>query len=139
VAAARGLAMALDVPAVGVTTFEALAPEHGPGLVTLIDRRDGRFAQAFLDGTPLAPPAPFDREALRALPRDTLCLGEAATAIAADLGFRAGAEATRADPARLARVALARRGRAPAPAPLYLRPADAMPPSEPLPALLDDA
>jgi tRNA threonylcarbamoyl adenosine modification protein YeaZ len=139
VAAARGLAMALDVPAVGVTTFEALAPEHGPGLVTLRDRRDGRFAQAFLDGTPLAPPAPFDREALRALPRDTLCLGEAAAAIAADLGFRAGVEATRADPARLARVALARRGTAPAPAPLYLRPADAMPTSEPLPALLDDA
>jgi tRNA threonylcarbamoyladenosine biosynthesis protein TsaB len=139
VAAARGLAMALGIPAVGVTTFEALGDRPGPVLVTLDDRGGSRFAQAFRDGRPLSPPAPFDPAALRSLPPDTLCLGHGAAAVAAGLGLRAGPDLTRLDPALLARTAAPRLGTAPAPAPLYLRPADARPSSEPLPAILDDA
>jgi len=107
VAAARGLAMALDIPAVGVTTFEALAA--------------------------------VDQAKLGPLPECTLCLGFDAATIAADLGLAAGPEATSADPVAMARVAARRLQGAPRPAPLYLRPADAMPPSDPVPAILDDA
>jgi tRNA threonylcarbamoyl adenosine modification protein YeaZ len=139
VAAARGLAMALGIRAVGVTVFEAIADRPGAVLVTLEDRRGDLFAQAFRDGAPLGPPAAVARGALAALPPDTLCLGFAAAAIAAERGLAAGPETTRADPAALARVAARRLGDAPLPAPLYLRPADAMPPAEVPPAILDDA
>jgi tRNA threonylcarbamoyladenosine biosynthesis protein TsaB len=139
VAAARGLAMALDIPAVGVTTFEALADRPGPVLVTLEDRRGSLFAQRFRDGTPLGPPAAVDQAKLGPLPECTLCLGFDAATIAADLGLAAGPEATSADPVAMARVAARRLQGAPRPAPLYLRPADAMPPSDPVPAILDDA
>ena len=47
--------------------------------------------------------------------------------------------ALRVDCVRLASIAAARLGSAPPPAPLYLRPADAMPPSEAPPVILDDA
>jgi tRNA threonylcarbamoyladenosine biosynthesis protein TsaB len=120
VAAARGLALALGIPAAGVTRFEALADRPGPVIVTIEDGRR-RFAQAFREGAPLGPPA--DPEAL-APPPDAA---------------RIGPEATRADPAALARIAARRLGTGPPPAPLYLRPPDARPPTEPLPALLDDA
>ncbi len=112
VAAARGLAMALGIPAVGVSRFEALADRPGDVTVTLADKR-GRFSQSFRDGRPLAPPA--------AAPADT------------------PAEAALADPVVVARLAALRIGEAPPPAPLYLRPADAMPSSDPVPVLLDDA
>jgi tRNA threonylcarbamoyl adenosine modification protein YeaZ len=119
VAAARGLALALGVPAVGVTRFEALADRPGPVIVTIEDRR-GRFAQAFRDGAPLG--APADPAALAPLP-----------------GARAvGPEDARADPVALARIAARRLGSAPPPVPLYLRPADALP-AEAAPALIDDA
>jgi tRNA threonylcarbamoyl adenosine modification protein YeaZ len=119
VAAARGLALALGVPAVGVTRFEALADRPGPVVVTVEDGRR-RFAQAFLDGVALGPPA--DPAAVAAMPGS----------------LRLGPDGTRADPGALARIAARRLGSAPPPAPLYLRPADALP-SEPSPALLDDA
>jgi tRNA threonylcarbamoyladenosine biosynthesis protein TsaB len=112
VAAARGLAMGLGIPAVGVTVFEALADHPGPATVTLADKR-GRFSQAFRDGRASAPPAPAPDDAT--------------------------ARPARADLAAVARIAARRLTKAPPPAPLYLRPADALPSSEPLPALLDDA
>jgi tRNA A37 threonylcarbamoyladenosine modification protein TsaB len=118
VAAARGLALALDIPAVGVTRFEALADRPGPVVVEIEDGRR-RFAQRFRDGAALGPPA--EAEALPHLPG----------------ALRLGPDATPA-PEALARIAARRLGTAPPPAPLYLRPADAAP-AGPLPALLDDA
>ncbi|HRO10559.1 tRNA (adenosine(37)-N6)-threonylcarbamoyltransferase complex dimerization subunit type 1 TsaB [Amaricoccus sp.] len=112
VAAARGLALSLGIPAVGVSVFEALADRPGAVTITLADKR-GRFAQSFRDGVALAPPVP--------LPGD------------------GPAQAAQADPAVVARLAARRLGAAPPPAPLYLRPADATPSSDPLPVLLDDA
>lgn len=51
VSAARGLAMSLGVPAVGVSTFQALAYGHENSIVTTIDaRRDQVYAQTFLQG-----------------------------------------------------------------------------------------
>jgi tRNA threonylcarbamoyl adenosine modification protein YeaZ len=118
VAAARGLALALDIPAVGVTRFEALADRPGPVVVEIEDGRR-RFAQRFQDGAALGPPA--DAEGPR-MPG----------------ALRLGPDATRAAPEVLARIAARLLGTAPPPAPLYLRPADAAP-AGPLPALLDDA
>ena len=46
-ATARGLALALDVPAVGVTGFEALAAATGLAQVAIEDRRGTVFVQAF--------------------------------------------------------------------------------------------
>lgn len=142
VAAARGLALGLDRPAVGISRFEVLAAGvDGPVLVGLDDRRGGIAVQAFDRGTPLGPPAPgWPTQA--PLP-GTLCLGDGAEAAAAALGLGhrpAGSEPA-ADLALVARLAAARlqAGQPPPPAPLYLRPADAAPPREAAPALLDDA
>lgn len=117
VAAARGLALGLGVPAVGVSIFEALA-EGRPGevTITLADKR-GTLTQTFRDGAPVAGPE----------------IGPAAT------GTPTG---SRADLAVVARIAARRLATAPLPVPppvpLYLRPADATPSSEAVP-LLDDA
>ena len=115
VAAARGLALALGVPAVGVTAFEALAEPEGPSTVAILDRKGTVFVQAFRDGVPLGDPAPGESPA--PVPEAAL----------------------RVDCAVLARIGAGRLGVAPPPAPLYLRPADAMPPAEAPPRILDDA
>ncbi len=131
VAAARGLALALDIPAIGVTRLEALAHGRpGPVLVALDARRGGLYAQTFHDGVPSAPPALTTPEGL---PRGFLPLGAAA---------RAGTPDAREtpDPTSFARIAATLLGAPqPPPAPLYLRPADADPAAEAPPRMLDDA
>ena len=112
VAAARGLALALRIPAVGVSVFEALADRPGEVTITIADKR-GRFSQAFRDGSPLGPPAEVTDET--------------------------SAGPSRTDPVVVARIAARRLATASPPAPLYLRPADALPSSDPVPVLLDDA
>lgn len=61
VATARGLALALGVPAVGVSTLSALAAEHGAGaplLVAMDAKRDEVYWQRFAaDGAEASPPA----------------------------------------------------------------------------------
>ena len=118
VAAARGLAMALAIPAVGVSRLEVLGDRPGPTVVTLSDKR-GRFVQTFRDGIAEGPPVmdPAD------LPAGPILDGTH----------------TPCDLAALARIAAGRLGDAPPPAPLYLRAADAMPPAEAPPPILDDA
>jgi tRNA threonylcarbamoyladenosine biosynthesis protein TsaB len=140
VAAARGLALALGIPAIGVTLFEALAEgRRGFVLVAVPDKRGGGFVQAFRDGSALGPPTGAEPATLGTLPERTLCLGFAAAELAARLGLAAGPEAILADPAALARLA-AQRLSTPQPRPtaLYLRPADALPPADLPPALLDE-
>lgn len=146
VATARGLAMARDIPAIGVSSFETLAAQSGvtePVLVLLDNRRGESFAQAFACNAgvpePLGAPG-IGLEALPDLPSDTLCLGHGATATAALLGLRAGSEETSPDSEIIARRAAARlNGREASPAPLYLRAADAAPSRDRPPATVDDA
>lgn len=116
VAAARGLSLALGIPAVGISRFEALADRPGPTLVTLRDKR-GSMAQAFSDG--IAVGLPGDADTVNAA-ADATRIGEADT-----------------DLVVIARLAGPRLGTAPPPAPLYLRPADAIPPSEAPPRIID--
>lgn len=122
VAAARGLAMGLGVPAVGVSRFEVLADRDGAVVVSLADKR-GSFVQPFRHGAPLGPPT-IDPAAPPEVPTG---------------GIVIDATGVRCDLVALARIAAGRLDRADPPAPLYLRAADAMPPSETPPLILDDA
>lgn len=152
VAFARGLALSLGIPAVGVTRPEALAmAAAGPGrvAVTAAARRGEAVAQVF-DAADGALPRPVS-DLCQALPEQLVdrlaaagparVTGPAAAALAARLGAETGAPGDLADPADVARIAALRLGageRPPRPAPVYLRPAEAAPPSEPPPALLSD-
>jgi tRNA threonylcarbamoyl adenosine modification protein YeaZ len=116
VAAARGLALALDIPAIGVSTLEALAFGADGPVTAVVDARRGRvYAQRFPGGAPAlldaAPDGPL-------LITPAVPIAEAVARIAAD---RAG----RTPPP-------------PPPAPLYLRPADAAPARDRGPVLLEE-
>jgi tRNA threonylcarbamoyl adenosine modification protein YeaZ len=67
-ATARGLALALDVPAAGVSTLDALAA-GAPGAVPVID---ARRREVFVPGPAAAPPGELDVEA------GTVCVGDGA-------------------------------------------------------------
>lgn len=127
VAAARGLALGLGIPALGVTRLEALA--HGlPRPITVIEdaRRDEVYVQTFTaEG---AGPAAICRIGNIAHP--TRVTGSAAgpAALPAALPL---AQA-------IAEMAAARSLPQPRPAPFYLRGADAAPPSDPPPVILPD-
>ncbi len=139
VAAARGLALGLGVPAIGATMFEALA--HGlPGRVTILldARRERVFLQSFEDGRPLDAPVQADLDTCAdAIPAGHTLYGHRAAEIAEGLGARAGALPIFLPEA----LALATRDKPTGmrPAPLYLRPADAAPSNDPPPLILDDA
>lgn len=141
VAAARGLALALGVPAVGIDTLSALAaPSLGQGraiLATLDARRGEIYAALYApDGAVLVAPralAPADLPALLANLAADAPLGLVGTGSAIALAALSGRQAlvldphSRIDMAALSRLA-ARAADAP-PRPLYLRGADAKPPS----------
>ncbi|MGR3760411.1 tRNA (adenosine(37)-N6)-threonylcarbamoyltransferase complex dimerization subunit type 1 TsaB [Roseobacteraceae bacterium NS-SX3] len=119
VSAARGLALGLEVPAVGVTGFEA---REAPGTLPAIPAPRDQVYAALPGGAPRLMPRQEAEEAARG----------------ARLSF-----APEASPAGLAgaiaRIAAARYTGTPgAPAPLYLRAADAAPSSDVPPALLDE-
>ena len=139
VAAARGLALALGIPAVGATLFEVLAEGlPGPILVALPGRGDGTWAQTFRDGVATAAPT-GDLSTLAPFDPATLVIGWQAATLAASIGLHSGPEVALADPEALARLTERRLDAAPPPAPLYLLPADALPSSEAHPILIDDA
>lgn len=127
VACARGLALSLGIPAVGVTTLEALALGLPRPLTVIEDARRGEvYVQSF--GTDDAGPA-------------SLQPAEAVIPVGAVTGSAAGAGAL--PPAyplaeAIARVAALRQDPAAAarPAPFYLRGADAAPPADPPPVIL---
>jgi tRNA threonylcarbamoyl adenosine modification protein YeaZ len=138
---ARGLAMGLGVPAIGVTLFEALASERpGPVVVTLESRAGGVMIQPFRDGSPEDAPRLAAPENAVPVPPGAVWLGHGAAAFAARHGLVAGPEHVTADLAVLGRLAAARLGTPqPRPAPLYLRAADAAPSSDPPTVILDEA
>ncbi|NIZ12862.1 tRNA (adenosine(37)-N6)-threonylcarbamoyltransferase complex dimerization subunit type 1 TsaB [Phaeobacter sp. HF9A] len=135
VSAARGLALGLDKPAIGISSLEALAcGAEGPVVTSLDARREMLYVQINDQ-----PPCLTTLESLPPLPDAPLCLGHAAAGIAARCkGTVAAARYPMAE--AIARVAATRLGQPdlPPPAPLYLREADAAPSREQPPALLDD-
>ncbi len=145
VAAARAIGLAADLPAVGVTTLDALARtalQDGPvelPITAVIDaRRNELYLRHFRpDATPVGPPlrtaapaaGPLCPEGARhlvgsgaAILRDVLACGIPHPAVAAPTPGALAAALCR-DLARLEGA-----GYAGGPSPLYLRPADATPP-----------
>ncbi len=147
VASARGLAQALEVPLVAVSTLRALAGEAGtasgsshdatrPVLAVVDARRGEAFAAAYRGGEELLAPAAMTpavlARAVAGLPRSPLAVGEGAVRFRAEL--QATGAAIPADDSPLHRVAgrhlgdLAAAGDAAgleAVLPFYLRPPDA--------------
>jgi tRNA threonylcarbamoyl adenosine modification protein YeaZ len=121
VAAARGLALGLGLPAIGIPRPEALA--HGlPRPLRVIE--DARQGMAYVQDFPGGPAE------LR--PLDSLTPAPCVTGSAAGPGALPPAMPLAEAIARLA----ATRDPGPRPAPFYLRAADAAPPSDPPPVIL---
>ena len=124
VAAARGLALGLGIPAVGVTRLEALAHGLPRPLVVIEDAKRGQvYVQLF---TPAGPGSAHLADRIRpACPATGSAAGEGALPPAMPLVeaiARIGAERATTPQPR--------------PAPFYLRGADAAPPSDPPPVIL---
>ena len=139
VSAARGLALSLNIPAIGVSTFEAL--RHGtPGVViaTVPAPRNMFYLQVLGNGDGQAP-VQCDLDTLPSLP----VLAEPAVigVYPDEIATRCAGQAQNPVytlPAAIARIAAQRRSRtAQRPAPLYIRAADAAPPRDPAPVILD--
>mgnify|MGYP001497765643 CR=1 FL=1 len=124
VAAARGLALALKIPAAGVTTLEALAEEareRQPGRAAVARIEAGR-GQAYVAGFSAGGEPAFGPAAVSLDEADRLVAEAGADAVLA-----AGTTADIAVYARLAAKKLAAGIPAGRPKPLYLREADARP------------
>jgi tRNA threonylcarbamoyladenosine biosynthesis protein TsaB len=123
VAAARGLALGLGIPAIGVTRLEAVAHGHPPPVTVMIDaRRDEVYVQSFTERdlpariAPAAAPGDMIGKVINGdIPPDKLAI-----AIAQIAATRLGVDQPR-------------------PAPFYLRSADAAPSSDPGPVILPEA
>lgn len=137
VSTARGLALALKIPAIGVTTLEALAAEAaavfpGRAVLAVLDAGREEIHAALYDEALVLTYGP----AVTALPEATslametsaVLVGTAAAQITASVGRLSdiGPQAATADILTYARLAAAR-GQGERPKPLYLRGADAKP------------
>ncbi len=131
VAAARGLALALDIPAIGVTVLEALAfGSTGEVLVTLDGRLGRLYTQSFRDGLPVHDARLCDSGDLKIAAAS--CLGFENAKVAEVTGGTVGSDRTQPDPVSIARIAASRlRSKHPSPVPFYLRAADAAPSTQP--------
>lgn len=117
VSAARGLAFSLGVPAVGVSTFEATLLGKPEGSAALVAApREQVYVSAAGQDVRLDDAANWQDVAAVYMPPAPDVLAEA-----------------------IARVAARAPESAPAPTPLYIKPADAAPASDPPPVILDDA
>lgn len=138
VSAARGLALALDIPAVGVSLLEALQDgRDGPALCSIDARRNQLYLQRFAAEAARGPElVSFEDIGADWHVPGLTCLGHRAAEIADRLGA-ASAPARHAPTISIARIAARRQSsNPPRPAPLYLRAADAAPARESGPVLL---
>ncbi|WP_127520336.1 tRNA (adenosine(37)-N6)-threonylcarbamoyltransferase complex dimerization subunit type 1 TsaB [Mesorhizobium sp. Z1-4] len=137
VAAARGLALALGIPSVGVTTLDAMAAEAwrnfaGKGLLAAIDARREQIYVAVFDISgkrTFGPTIAKLDEAAGMLATDMVLTGSAAEMIAGQAGREVAIAATdaTADIAVYAELAAGMDTASGPPRPLYLRSADAKP------------
>jgi tRNA threonylcarbamoyladenosine biosynthesis protein TsaB len=147
VSAARGLALALGIPAVGVSTFEVMCDPHRLGantteIISVAGPKETAFVQHFHDGKPAGKPTQIDPAA----PPDDLGIVNMTVR-----GFQAEEIARTFDapyeeailldiPQRIARCAewrlVSQNEPVSRPIPMYVRPADAAPPRNPAPVML---
>lgn len=132
VAAARGLALGLGIPAIGVSGFEALATGLPGDVVVLLDARRGALWVAGKGIDPQMVELPQIPAQMTGRP----VAGHRAEEVAAQTGGTVHLQPVHLAVA-IARLAAERLGTAqPRPAPLYLRAADAALPTEPPPVIL---
>jgi len=139
VSAARGLALSLGIPAIGVSMLEAQAYGMGHWVMSCLDARQGRaYTQVFFRGEPWKPAlSPLDYDAIPKphVKADCIVTGTFADEVGSTLSLY-----TQQNPMppieATARIAAARSPDGTRPAPLYLRPADAAPPRDPAPVIL---
>jgi tRNA threonylcarbamoyladenosine biosynthesis protein TsaB len=131
---AKAMALALDIPCLGLGTLEALAASAGAQgrVASVIDAKRGQvYMQAFHDGAPLAPPEPLDVAAamarLQALGfgESGLLTGSGAELLAQGLPGAQVRPGSGVDVLALGRLALDRPSPVRRPQPLYLRAPDA--------------
>lgn len=137
VAAARGLALSLGIPAIGVSLLDCLAfGADAPVLACLDARRDHLYLQRFAEGAEKGPAlVPFDEVSEWALPGLT-CVGQRAEEVAERIGAT-HAPAAFAPACAIARIAATRwQTPQPRPAPLYIRTPDAAPARDTGPVML---
>ncbi|MDN5787726.1 tRNA (adenosine(37)-N6)-threonylcarbamoyltransferase complex dimerization subunit type 1 TsaB [Pseudorhodobacter sp.] len=134
VAAARGLALGLNIPAIGVTQFEALAHGQPRPLLVVEDARRGMvYVQGF--GTLPADAAVMPVEAAKTFLHAAAVTGGGAALITDAPALPPAMPVAEA----IAHVAAMKPGDGARPAPFYLRAADAAPSRDPGPVILDDA
>ena len=141
VAAARGLALGLGKPAVGVGVLEAQAfGTQGPILSTLRAPRDMVYAQRLTNGWPDAEPVFTDLTGALALagPGEVTVLGDMAQVLHDAHGLRIGTPVVSVIEGitLLAADPIYRMDHDERPAPLYLRPADAAPARDAPPTII---
>ncbi len=141
VSAARGLALGLGKPAIGVSTLEAQTFGLDGAVLSCLDARGDRaYIQTFVPERDLPPPALVEMAA-EAFPCDfgdltPRIVGPNAAKVAELTGYQM-VQPTCPTIEAIARLAAARIGTAHGrPAPLYIRSADAAPPKDPAPVLL---
>ena len=136
ISAARGLALSLNVPAIGVNLFDALAFDaEGDVLLTLGAPRDAFYVQSRTGGE-ISEITVRDISDLPSTPPNTTCIGVRSDEVAARLGLKR-APARFAPASAIARIAAQRlETTTDRPSPLYIRPANAAPSSEPSPVIL---
>ncbi len=158
VSAARGLALSLGIPAIGVSMFEVLyaaqgAHQIGAQLVSVAAPRGQVYLQAFDNGVPRGLPMQSGIADLSAgvnFERPHTVIGHQAADIAATLngtypegfeikGFDAPPLNIAQTIAQIASAKFTTAGFSPEkPAPLYVRAPDAAPPRDPAPVILPD-
>lgn len=131
VAAARGLALSLAKPAVGVSLFDALAEgAELPALLSLAGPRETLYVQ-MREKEHTGKIATLTLDTLPDCPKGTRAIGMRSDEVAARLNL-ARAPAAFAPAAAIARIAARRyRTETTRPAPLYIRPPDAAPRRDP--------
>ncbi len=142
VSAARGLALSLGIPAIGVSTFQALAfGQQGTSIAAVKGPADKTYVQV-ITGRAASEPMICGPDELPDYPtKAEPCLFAFPSVEALSLRAPLPEAAPRyALPEAIARVAASRRFNVTndPPAPLYLKPADAAPARDTAPVMLDD-
>jgi len=138
VASARGLALSLEIPAIGVSIFEALGLGLPRPIVASVDARGGRFYLQTFANSGAHDPLIADADAL---PADKFSENQSIVGYGSEeIAARTGAKACQPQypvAVAIAMIAAARdAANAPRPAPLYVRAPDAAPPRQRAPVIL---
>lgn len=138
VSCARGLALSLQIPAIGVSVFDARALGLPRPLAVIEDARRGEvYLQIFRNAAEPPQLLPVEEAATLAQGMPFTGTGAEAAYALCDCGVNIDEDLGMPLAEAIARIAAERRAMTqPRPAPLYLRAADAAPPADPAPVIL---